>query len=241
MGKKEIVGRSLLCRTCPMTSMKSSLVHVWHRVDVWSVCMLVRQHDQYICKESDPTPPPSPRKKTQRWSWMPVFTMPLLWQTDKELAIGMLTAMIQGHEVLRLLWIHTSIIVHIRRCHHPQRQSYHTYLWPVYRAATIYSYVQAGNQNCRYIYGNHNQLVLQEVIDSLTVIHTRVIAIIIVLGVFAILIFVRLIGRTSPSNHIINKTWERNGLFLKSGILVLRHSCVHFNYGNLVMQIIYTM
>ena len=91
------------------------------------------------------------------------------------------------------------------------------------------------------IYGHHNQLVLQEVIDSLTVIHTRVIAIIIVLGVCVTLTFARLIGRTSHSNHIINKTWERNGLFLKSGMLALRHSCVHFNYGNLVMQIIYTM
>ena len=77
---------------------------------------------------------------------------------------------------------------------------------------------------CNLMYGNHNQLVLQEVIDSLTVIHTRVIAIISVLGVCVTLTFERLIGRTSPSNHIINKTWERNGLFLKSGILVLRHS-----------------
>ena len=31
-GRKEIVGKSLLCRTCPMTSMKSSLVHAWHGV-----------------------------------------------------------------------------------------------------------------------------------------------------------------------------------------------------------------
>ena len=146
----------------------------------------------------------------------------------------MLTAMIHRHEVLRHLWIPASTIVHIRRCHHPQRQSYHTNLRPVYRAATIFSWVQAGNQNCRCIYGNHNQLVFQEVIDSLTVIHTRVIAIIIVLGVCVTLTFARLVGRTSPANHIINKTCERNGLFLKSGILVLRHSCVHFKYGNLV-------
>ena len=32
MGKKEIVGKNLLCRTCPMTSMNSYLVHVCHRV-----------------------------------------------------------------------------------------------------------------------------------------------------------------------------------------------------------------
>ena len=144
--------------------------------------------------------------------------------------------------MLRHSWIHPSIIVHIRRCHHPQQQSYHTYLRPVRISGCNYFFIGSGcNQNCRCIYGNHNQLVLQEVIDSLTVIHTRVIAIIIVLGVCVTLTFARLIGRTCPSNHIINKTWERNGLFLKSGILVLRHSCAHFNYGNLAMQIIHTM
>ena len=113
-----------------------------------------------------------------------------------------------------------SLIVHTRRRHHPQRQSYHTYLRQVYRAATLFSWVQSGNQNCRWMYGKHNQLVLQEVIDSLTVIHTRVIAIIIVLGICVTI--TRLIGRTSPSNHIISKTWQRNGLFLKWKTLLCR-------------------
>ena len=89
----------------------------------------VRQHYQYTYSL---ILLPSPRKKPRDDPEMPVFTMPLLWQTDKELAIGMLTAMIHLHEVVLHLWIHPSIIVHIRRCHHPQRQSYHTYLRPVY-------------------------------------------------------------------------------------------------------------
>ena len=37
MWKKEIVGTSSLCRTCPMTSMKSSLVHAWHKVGMTSL------------------------------------------------------------------------------------------------------------------------------------------------------------------------------------------------------------
>ena len=140
MGKKEIVGQSLLCRTCPMTSMKSSLVHAWHRVSMANLHAGQTAWPVHIY--SDPTPPPPPlppRRKHRDDPEMPVFTIPLLWQTDNELAIGMLTAMIHWHEVLRHLWIHPSIIVHIRRCHHPHRQSYHTYLRPVYRAATIFS------------------------------------------------------------------------------------------------------
>ena len=118
MGKKEIVAKSLLCRTCPMTSMKSSLVHVWYGTEwVWPICMLVRQHDQYTY--SLILPPPPPRKKTQRRSWNASIHDATVVTNRQGTGHWHAHCYDNWHEVLRYLWIHPTIIAHIRRCHHP--------------------------------------------------------------------------------------------------------------------------
>ena len=65
MGKNEIVGKSLLCRTCPMTSMKSSLVHVWQSGYGQSACWSDSMTSTHIVWSYPPFPP----EKKQRRSW----------------------------------------------------------------------------------------------------------------------------------------------------------------------------